>query len=117
MIDAEKAAANLVKFITMEQKHKQDWLDHKKAKFDAKMAMMKKHIDEWFNLKKKYAEQLAKGVKPEKYLADQLDEMITIHEKQKSEMQELCDSHHKKGTDLIQSHKTELDNFKKTLKS
>ena len=101
----------------MEQKHKQDWLNHKKAKFDAKIATIKKHIDEWFNLKKKYAEQLAKGVKPEMYLADQLNEMIKIHEKQTSEMQELCDSHHKKGVDLAQSHKTELDNFKKSLNS
>lgn len=115
MMDIKTTATHLVNFIKMEQRHKQDWLDHKKAKFDSKISLMKKHKDEWFALKTKCIEQLAKGAKPETYLADELNEMIKIHERQKTELKTLCDSTHKKGSDIAQAHKTELDNFKKSI--
>lgn len=117
MIDLKKAADNLILFIKMEQKHKQDWLDHKKVKSASKISMKKKHSDEWFDLKKKYAEQMGHGIKPELFLVDKLNEMIKIHERQKDEWKELCDSNHKKSADIAQAHATELDNFKKTITS
>lgn len=52
MFGVEKAAENMLKFMSMEQKHKQDWLDNKKASFDAKIEMLKRHKDQLFDLKK-----------------------------------------------------------------
>ena len=101
----------------MEQKHKQDWLDHKKAKCIAKLAMVQKHKDEWVAMKVKYIEKLATESKPEIYLVDKLNDMIKIHEKQKEEWKNLCDSNYKKAGDIALAHKTELDNFKKSIAS
>lgn len=114
-MDTKTIATHIMNFIKMEQKHKAEWFDHKKEKFDSKISMMKKHKNEWFELKKKYAEQIIKGAKIESLLADELKDMVSLHEKQKNELKELCDTMHKKGADIAQTHKTELDNFKKSI--
>lgn len=111
-----KSSENFVQFLVMEQKHKKDWIEYKKTKIDAKIALKKKFIDEWVTMGKKYMELLGKGgVDVEKYLADKLRDAVKLHEKQKNEMKELCDTDRKKADNLFAAQKTELDNFKKAV--
>lgn len=111
-----KSSESFAQFLAMEQKHKQAWIDLKKAKIDAKIALKKKHVDEWVAVGKKYIELLAKGgTDVERYFGDKLHEVIKLHEKQKDEMKAHCDADRKKADDLFMKHKTELDNFKKAV--
>lgn len=111
----EKSAENFTNFITMEHKHKLDWLDYKKAQLDTKIDLVKKHKNQFFELKKKYMSKMAKGENPQTYLDSKLNDMIKLHEEQNLEWKEMCEANHKKGADIAQSHKTELDNFKKSI--
>jgi hypothetical protein len=107
----------LIEFIVMEQQHKQDWLDHKKESFDAKIEMLKRHKDRLFALKKQNTQELAAGVDIQKFFGEKLDEWIKLHEQQNTEWKELCATQYKKGGEIAQQHKEQLDEFKESISS
>jgi len=114
-MDKEKSAQNTLKFLAMEQQHKEDWLNYKKDKYDAKIDMIKKHKNQMFDLKKKGIEELSKGMDMQSYLTEGLKAWVKLHEEQNKEWKELCETWHKKGSDVAASHKKELDSFKESL--
>lgn len=113
-MDKRKASDQLIKFITMEQGHKQDWLDHKKMQYDAKIDMLEKHLNQMFDLKKKYIDELATGKDIQAFFGEKLKTLVKMHEEQAGEWKELCESMHNKGQDIVQAHKKELEVFKKS---
>jgi len=100
----------------MEHRHKQDWLDNKKANFNAKMAMIKKHKEQWFGLNEKFIHQMGQGVAVETVLAQKLSNMIKLHEAQNKEWAAMCEANHKKSSEIAKKHEAELEAFKKGLK-
>lgn len=110
-----KSAENFKQFLEIERKHKQDWIDHKKAKAEAKSMLCKKHKDEWFDFTKKYIDRLAQGEQLDNYLVDKLNNVIKLHEEQSRELRELFEADYKKVLAIAEKHKKELEAFKKTL--
>ena len=115
LLSMQKAAKNLDDFITMEHKHTQDWLNYKKAKFNTKMDLIQKYKDASFDLKKKHIDMLAKGESPEVFLTAKLNDMIKIHKELKNDWNAMRESNHKKSSDIINTHKIELDQFEKAI--
>lgn len=110
-----KVSENFKQYLEMERKHKQDWIDQKKAKCDAKIALHKKHNNEWVDFSKKYIDRLEKGEQAENFLIDKLNNVIKLHEEQSRERAELHEINHKKCLEIQEKHKKELEAFKKTL--
>lgn len=98
---------NLIKFIDMEQKHKQDWLDYEQAKFNKEMEMIKKHNSQLIKLAQDF---------PSKVVArQQLRETVKLHEDQNNDWAKMCEANMKEATDLAKKHEIELSQFKKAL--
>lgn len=119
-MDTQKSMPNadkMDKFLTMEQRHMTEWLDHKKAKYDAKIEMMKKHLDEIIDLKRQGLAQLNAGTDLKTYMADAINKWVSLHEAQTKEWREFHDSYHAKAKAIDASHKGELTSFKGDLKS
>ena len=112
----QEPVQDVVKFITMEHKHMQDWLDYKKAKNDAKIELMKKHLAEMVALKTKDLPEFGKGTDVQAYMGAKLKAWIKMHEQQNKEWKNFYESWHMKGSDLGAAHKKELDSFKDMLK-
>lgn len=114
-MDKEKPSQNVVKFLTMEQQHKLDWLNYKKDKYDAKIELIKNHLNQMIALKMKGLDELGKGMDIQTYMKDCLKPWIKLHEEQTKKWKDLCELWHKKGLDIAASHKKELDSFKASL--
>ena len=104
MVGMEKPAQNMVKFIEMERQHKLDWLNYKKDKYAAKMELVKKHFNQMVDLKLKGVDELGKGTDVQAYLKDGLQVWIKLHEEQKKQWKDLCETWHKKELDFATSH-------------
>ncbi len=113
----EKAAECFSNFMIMEHKHKHEWLEAKKAMFDAKIAMLKKHKDQIFDLKKKYLDKVAKGDVGQAYSLENLNTMTKIHEEQTHEWRQMCEANNKKKEAIALAHEKELESFKKSTAS
>lgn len=111
----EKPAENMLKFITMEQQHKQDWFDYKKSIMDEEITLMKSQMNAMFDLKKQHIQQAAKGGNMETFMQDHLMNMVKLHEEQNKEWKEMCESQYKKGAEIGKAHATELTKFKKSI--
>ena len=103
------------KFLTMEQKHMTDWLNYKQAKYDAKIEMMKKHLNQIIDLKRKGLAQLNAGMDLKTYMADGINKYVSLHEAQTKEWREFHEAQHKQAKSIDASHKNELTSFKGTL--
>lgn len=110
-----KEFEHIEKFMNMEHKHKFEWLDNKKAEFDAEIDLAKKHKNEWFDLKKKQMEKFAKGGDASMNMGQELNDMIKMHEAQNNAWKEMCETNYKKDQEIARSHKAELDDFKKSI--
>lgn len=111
---ANKAAEEVIKFMQMEQAHKKAWIDYKKANFGAKMDLVLKHKDQWFELEEKFIKKLGEGDHAKTVLGDQLSAMVQLHEKQNKEWADMCMSNMKKATEIAKKESAEINAFKKT---
>ena len=114
-MDNEPSAQSLDKFITMEHKHMNDWLNYKKAKYDATIELMKNHLSSLIDLKRKGLAELDKGTDIKAYFGQGLKKWISMHEDQTKEWKEFHEAQHKAARDLADSHKKELNSFKEML--
>lgn len=104
-MEKESVVQNTIKFIKMEQQHKMDWLNYKKAMYVAKIDLVENHLNQMIDLKMKGLDKLGKNMDIQTYLKEALPVWIKLHEAQNLEWKELCESWHKKGMDIGVAHK------------
>ena len=111
-IDKAKTMQYVDNAMTMEAGHMKGWLNYKKAKYDATIELMKKHLDQIIELKRKGLSKISTGTDMQAYMADKLNEWISMHEEQTKEWKEFHEAQHKMAKELAESHKKELTSFK-----
>ena len=115
-MNKEKSIQPVDKLLTMEQGHMTDWLNYKKAKYDATIEIMKKHLNELIDLKLKGVAELNAGMDLKTYMAEGINKWISMHEAQTKEWREFHEAQHTLAKDIDASHKKELALFKAELK-
>lgn len=104
-------AQRVEKYISMEQKHSSAWLDYTRDYNSAKMDLKKKHLNEKMDVVKANIAKLGKGLAPEQYLQEQLNEMITLHKKQIGEWKAFQKGQETKAHELGKKEEAELASF------
>lgn len=104
-------AEKVVKYIAMEQKHSSAWLDYAKNMQSAKMDLKKKHFNEEMDVVKANVAKLGKGLAPEQYLQEQLNEMIALDKKQMEDWRAFRKTQDTKAQELAQKEESELASF------
>jgi len=115
-INPADSVKNTVNYITLEQKHRSNWLDYAKGLNDAKFDIMKKHHNETMDLVKANIKNKMSGAYDPEQMSSELDGMIALQEKQMEEWKTLHTNWDKKANKLYESEKAELNRFKATLK-
>jgi selenocysteine-specific translation elongation factor len=104
-------AEKVVKYIAMEQKHSSAWLDYAKNMQSAKMDLKKKHFNEEMDVVKANVAKLGKGLAPEQYLQEQLNEMIALDKKQMEDWRAFRKTQDTKAQELAQKEESERASF------
>lgn len=104
-------AEKVVKYIAMEQKHSSAWMDYAIGYDTAKKELKKKHLNQKMDVVKANVAKLGKGLAPEQYLQEQLNEMIALHKKQMEEWKTFQKTQEAKARELGQKEQSELASF------
>jgi hypothetical protein len=113
---ADKVIDHLIKFNDMEKGHKKAWINYAKKHHEAKYDLLKRHSDDWSNLRHHSLEALKTEGLSLEHLVSKLKHKVALHERHVEEWREMCQHFENKAKEIYHKNKKELEEFKESVR-